>query len=388
MSRLTLLTTKTWKEKQAAVEPNLDSIAVMGNEFGIMKGCVHEMLDWRGKSANEDRMREFVITDGSVDRDFDILNPKGWDTKAFKKNPVVLFAHDSSQLPIGRSVKLYKDGDRLISRVEFAEKDLHPLGDTVMRMFDQKFLNAMSVGFRPLDIKSSDDEERPFGLDFNKSELLEHSAVPIPANPNALMLAHEVGIDTAPIKSWCEEMLDLRGATSLKGLGTNDIEAAWKATGGGTKTYFDMKEATPAPTPSAKVVEVIIGKIKQDNAPEETLKIVPIMASLDVKAKTWSLSRGSDVLVEGIPLGTESIKLAGELIELPILRDGSEPVEVEEDFESDLIEITDEDDEGVDKPDDLGESSEDDTIEVEDDVLSEAIAEFFGSVKADLTANG
>jgi hypothetical protein len=38
----------------------------------------------------------------------------------FKRNPVVLFEHNSTALPIGRSTKIWVEGRRLMSRTQFA----------------------------------------------------------------------------------------------------------------------------------------------------------------------------------------------------------------------------------------------------------------------------
>ena len=188
------------------------------------------------KQTEEDRVLEFVISDGQVDRDRDVINPKGWTLKDYRKNPVVLWAHDSRSLPIARAKKVSTDGDQLVALAEFTDPDLNPFGDMVYRMFQGRFLNATSVGFRPTKFQwvQGDDEERRGGIDFEKQELLEFSAVPIPANPRALqrreMLwlasAHEAGIDTSPLRKWAEEILDLD--EEIKGLTRTEIENAWK----------------------------------------------------------------------------------------------------------------------------------------------------------------
>jgi hypothetical protein len=49
---------------------------------------------------------------------------------------------------------------------------------------------------------------REDGVDFTRQDLLEHSACPVPAHPQALTLARSKGIDVAPLKSWAEKMLD------------------------------------------------------------------------------------------------------------------------------------------------------------------------------------
>ena len=53
----------------------------------------------------EDRDRRivrFVFSDNSIDRVGDTISVSGWDLSSYKRNPTVLFAHDSSAPPVGR----------------------------------------------------------------------------------------------------------------------------------------------------------------------------------------------------------------------------------------------------------------------------------------------
>jgi antitoxin component of MazEF toxin-antitoxin module len=101
-----------------------------------------------------------------------------WDLEAYKQNPVVLYQHQHDGLPIGRAEEVFLDGEQLMFRVRFVPGDIYPFADTVRRLYDGGFMNAVSVGFRPLDVK---------GSDILHSELLELSAVAIPANADALL---------------------------------------------------------------------------------------------------------------------------------------------------------------------------------------------------------
>lgn len=158
----------------------------------------------------EKRQIEFIISTACVDRYGDIVEVNGWDLKNYKANPVVLFGHNSSIPPIGKALKTWKDGEALRSIAEFMSAELSSFANSIFRMYQEKFLRAVSVGFRPLKWERIVDEEgnETWSYRFKKQELLEFSAVPIPANPEALTAARSKGIDTAPFKSWAEEMLD------------------------------------------------------------------------------------------------------------------------------------------------------------------------------------
>jgi HK97 family phage prohead protease len=146
-----------------------------------------------------DRSLTFIASTERVARDGDIIEVAGWDTKEFMRNPVFLWAHDNHSPPIGRVTKTRKirskgEDRRLEIDVDFAGTDQnHDLAETVYRLYRDGFLNAVSVGFKVNGHRSPDDTEReklglgPFGHVITAAELLEVSAVPVPADPGAVL---------------------------------------------------------------------------------------------------------------------------------------------------------------------------------------------------------
>jgi HK97 family phage prohead protease len=130
--------------------------------------------------AVRDRVRRFTISTASVDRDNDTIDPRGWRLDNYRKNPVVLWAHDYRQLPLGKALDVRVEGTRLVSEAEFAD---HEMADTVLKLIDDGFLRATSVGFKP--VRFERNVERG-GIDFKEQELLEFSVVPVGANPEAI----------------------------------------------------------------------------------------------------------------------------------------------------------------------------------------------------------
>jgi HK97 family phage major capsid protein/HK97 family phage prohead protease len=131
---------------------------------------------------------EFVMSDGSVDRVGDVVEPDGWRLDNFHKNPIALFAHDP-RLPIGKWHDVGVRKGRLTGRLELmpAETDLQRQIQTAV---NAGVLRAVSVGFH------SDNVEplKSGGVRFIESELVECSLVSVPANPNALAIAKSLGI--------------------------------------------------------------------------------------------------------------------------------------------------------------------------------------------------
>jgi HK97 family phage prohead protease len=146
----------------------------------------------------------FILSNANLDREGDSIAVPGWDLKPYQDNPVVLWAHDHGGLPVGRATKTYVDGPNLKAIDEFATPDLYPFGDCVYRFLKAGYLNACSVGFQPSVWEMTDT-----GVDFKQQTLLEHSVCPVPAHPEALVIARAKGIDTGPLQAWAERALDL-----------------------------------------------------------------------------------------------------------------------------------------------------------------------------------
>ena len=148
--------------------------------------------------ANARTMR-FVASDESVDRYGDIIRAAGWQLDNFRANPVLLFAHDSRQPPVGRVTKIEVVGTELIADCLFRPEGDSELSDDVWKAVEGHFLRATSVGFAPTGpVNQLVDDSGDFsGYEFTSQELLELSVVPVPANPQALAVAKSLGIADA-----------------------------------------------------------------------------------------------------------------------------------------------------------------------------------------------
>ncbi len=148
-----------------------------------------------------DRILEIAGSTEDVDRMGDIIKASGWKLAPFKKNPVFMWAHDYSQPPIGRATKVWVDKEtkKLMFRVEFAGPEVYEFADTIYKLYKGGFLHATSVGFIPLNWEGKDEDNPNPNWEsnvFTSQELLELSAVPVPANSNALVEARDGGLIT------------------------------------------------------------------------------------------------------------------------------------------------------------------------------------------------
>ena len=117
-----------------------------------------------------------------------------WNLDHFKGNPVVLWGHDYSIPPVGRVVDIAMDGGDLVASIEWDDSADNPLGRTVASQFKRGFLNAVSVGFTPgatVERAKLDEDDPAYGdkgMAYTNNELMEISAVPIPAHRGALAM--------------------------------------------------------------------------------------------------------------------------------------------------------------------------------------------------------
>jgi HK97 family phage prohead protease/HK97 family phage major capsid protein len=136
---------------------------------------------------------EFVLSDATVDRYGDIVEPAGWDLKNFKRNPIALFGH-RSDFPIGKWADLRIEGGKLIGRLVLAAKGTSQRIDEMIALVEQGVLRAVSVGFRPLEMEPV-DPKKPYGaMRYLRQELLETSLVSVPANPAAVAVARSLNL--------------------------------------------------------------------------------------------------------------------------------------------------------------------------------------------------
>jgi HK97 family phage prohead protease len=133
---------------------------------------------------------EFVLSDGSIDRVGDIIEPAGWRLQNFRKNPIALFQHDS-RFPIGRWADLRIEKNALLGRLDLAPLKTSDRIDEIRRLVQAGILKTVSVGFQGLKSHPREDGR---GLVFTESELLECSLVSVPANVNAISVAKRLNV--------------------------------------------------------------------------------------------------------------------------------------------------------------------------------------------------
>lgn len=175
------------EEEEPEEEPIEDEEELIRSTIPIVK-----------QGATENRTMSFVISNEDLDRDGDIIMQSGWDLTAFKANPVFMAIHDRSRFPIGKFLDIEVKDNTLVGTVKFADEGIYDVADLAWDLYQQDIMKAVSVGFRP--VPPWDDnvtENDSGGFTYSKQELLEVSAVPVPANPKALAISKGYKNNTA-----------------------------------------------------------------------------------------------------------------------------------------------------------------------------------------------
>lgn len=162
---------------------------------------------------------DFLASDETLDRYNEVIAATGWDLTNYGKNPVFQNSHRYDDIihTLGKSVAHEVRNGRLFQRIEFAVS-VNPVAKIAYELYRDGFLHAVSVGFIPQEWEEGRPGD-PFRRKFTSQELLELSAVSIPANPNALALGLKSGALSAGMIRDAADYLD-DSAGRVRGLGS------------------------------------------------------------------------------------------------------------------------------------------------------------------------
>ena len=140
---------------------------------------------------------EVIGVSEGVKRDGSVVRVPGIDLSNIKANPVFMWAHNYGMPPIGRIEKFARGtvkGIGKVVRITVAplksqmDSEHKRFADAIFDMFLEGDLRTVSMGWRTLDAEIMRDKDGFFqGFDFKKTDALEFSAAPIPADPDALV---------------------------------------------------------------------------------------------------------------------------------------------------------------------------------------------------------
>ena len=148
------------------------------------------MVVTEARQAEDGSAHRMVIAANELSRNGDELNLRGISFKNYRKNPVVLWAHDAYEgIPIAKTVKIgHDDQGRIVADFEFNSDD--EFAARVENAWNGGFIRGASIRYMPtkvVEVRNEAGEVERFRVE--ESELLEWSLVPVPADPDSVRAA-------------------------------------------------------------------------------------------------------------------------------------------------------------------------------------------------------
>jgi HK97 family phage prohead protease len=161
-----------------------------------------------------------TVTTSSIDRMGESIDTQGISTDAYMQNPVVLYGHDYSALPIGKTTKISQFKNKMVATFQLAVKE-YPFADTVAQLIKGGYLNAVSIG----------GVVKAFSADYTQilqMEMVEFSVVPVPANGEALITGRSLekitGKSGEQVAKEYHDFVQQAYTKKLKGLDTDELD--------------------------------------------------------------------------------------------------------------------------------------------------------------------
>ena len=133
-------------------------------------------------SKLSDRQIRVIANTGRLDRAGDVVVASGCDLSNYLPNPIVLADHDATK-PIGNFAPRISGG-ALVGVITFAPKGLSPKADEYCALYKAGVMNAVSIGFKPIERERIPDA----GFRFTKWALMKLSCVGVPCDPGAVVI--------------------------------------------------------------------------------------------------------------------------------------------------------------------------------------------------------
>lgn len=166
---------------------------------GVIKGVF--------SSENEDEMGDVVVQNGI-------------DLTQFKKNPVVLWNHNTDH-PIGTVSDIAVTGGKLQGTVKLAITASHHALEKY-NLAKADVIRSFSIGFVPIEQEPIDPKKPWGGQKYLKSQLLELSLVSVPANNDAVITDKKR--PEAPVQPEVPPMPEISSEAIIKALTEIGIE--------------------------------------------------------------------------------------------------------------------------------------------------------------------
>jgi hypothetical protein len=175
-----------------------------------------------------------------IARDGGIIEPHAWaqDLDAYRRNPVIMFAHWYGDPPVGTAVhtELDESDGSLVQYVKWldglSEDQWDQLAFRLRRLYEVGGMRTWSVGFNIKEYRDPTPEEKALAAQLGeeiywiatRAELLETSAVPVPADKYADTL--EKSFETAKRKGLIDVAPIIRHWQDVKRMTTEGVKCS------------------------------------------------------------------------------------------------------------------------------------------------------------------
>lgn len=161
-------------------------------------GCNYSSFGARKVGETSDGLvLQFIAVSEGIKRDGSTIQVKGIDLTGIQSNPVFMFGHNYTQPPIGRIIGFKKSTVPNLGKVlkvdvtqlrTKTDTEHSRFADSIFQMYLDGDLRTVSFGWRTIEADPLKDENGYHtGWDFRKTDAMEVSAVPIPADKDALI---------------------------------------------------------------------------------------------------------------------------------------------------------------------------------------------------------
>lgn len=171
-----------------------DFFSSVSDEEGLITKEI-KMIALTETELSDDKIT-FIMSDESLNRYDFRVKTEGIKLKNFKKNPVLLWAHDTYRPAIGKIENVRIKDKKLLGDAIFAPPEVDGFAWSIEQKIRMGIISAGSIGFKILEV---DIPKKPKAdgttMTITAGDLEEFSICNVPANPNALVISKTLSID-------------------------------------------------------------------------------------------------------------------------------------------------------------------------------------------------
>lgn len=165
---------------------------------------VNNEKDFKATEAKPGRI-QMIMSDSKLDRSFERMDQTGWKLTNYKRNPVMLWAHQQRVPAVGIMEGVKVLDNKLIGYPKFDPIEIDPFAFMIGEKVRIRTLRGGSVGFKVLKVEVIENAKDGTRYVMREMELYEFSIVNVPMLPSAL--SQRVADETSEIDA-LKEMIE------------------------------------------------------------------------------------------------------------------------------------------------------------------------------------